>query len=82
MPKSTITQGSSEEDVIWLQEQLNQVLFGESFIPLTNMGVYDNKTRIAVLIYWEKLGWNKDGKDTGWRAGKKTIQTLKEQALA
>lgn len=76
MPEKTITQDSSKEDIMWLQDKLNSFLVGESFIPLSNDGVYDNKTRIAVLIYWEKLGWNKEGKDTGWKAGKKTIASL------
>lgn len=76
MPEKTITQDSSKEDIKWLQDKLNSVLVGESFIPLPSSGIYDNKTRIAVLIYWEKLGWNKDGSDTGWKAGKKTIAAL------
>ena len=75
MPEKTITQDSPKEDIKWLQDKLNLALVGESFIPLSS-GVYDNKTRIAVLIYWEKLGWNKGGNDTGWRAGKKTIASL------
>ncbi len=78
MPTKTITKDSAVEDIKWLQEKLNMVLTGESFVPLTVSGVFDNKTRIAVLIYWEKLGWNKDGKDTGWKAGKKTIRALEE----
>lgn len=76
MPTNTITKESSVDDIKWLQEKINKVLVGESFVPLTVSGVYDNKTRIAVLIYWEKLGWNKDGKDTGWKAGKKTMEAL------
>lgn len=76
MPAKTITKESPKEDIKWLQDKLNSVLIGESNIPLTVNGTYDNKTRIAVLIYWEKLGWNKDGSADGWRAGKNTIKAL------
>lgn len=75
-PTKTITRESSKDDIKWLQEHLNSVLEGHSFIPLNADGIYGNKTRIAVLIYWESLGWNKDGNDDGWRAGVKSIHNL------
>lgn len=75
-PTKSITKESFKEDIKWLQEKLNKVLVGESNIPLKVDGIYGNKTRIAVLIYWEKLGWNKDGSADGWRAGAKTINKL------
>lgn len=73
-PISTITVKSSPEDINWLKTNLNKVLGGIYQLELN--GEYDNRTRIAVLIYWELLGWNKDGADNGWRAGKKTIGKL------
>lgn len=76
IPSKTITKKSSVTDIKWLQGKLNTVLKGESFIPLAVDGIYGNKTRIAVLIYWEKLGWNQTGKDTGWGAGSNTITAL------
>lgn len=76
IPKKTIKKKSSVKDIKWLQEKLNAVLTGESFIPITVDGKYGNKTRIAVLIYWEKLGWNQTGKDSGWGAGSNTITAL------
>lgn len=77
-PTKTIKRTSSATDIKWLQEKLNAVLAGESFIPLTVDGNYGNKTRIAVLIYWEKLGWNQTGKDTGFSAGSNTITALSQ----
>ncbi len=76
MPTKTITRKSSKEDIKWLQSKLNAVLKGESFIPLTADGVYGSRTRIAVLIYWEKRGWNQDGAKDGWSAGSGTIDAL------
>lgn len=76
IPIKSITKGSSKEDIKWLQDRLNKELAEESNIPLNVDGIYGNKTRIAVLIYWEKAGWNKDGKADGWRAGAKTINSL------
>jgi N-acetyl-anhydromuramyl-L-alanine amidase AmpD len=75
-PKSTIAVNSSPDDINWLKLKINNALIGNSYIPLELNGVYDNKTRIAVLILWESFGWNKDGADDGWRAGKKTIDKL------
>ncbi len=77
IPTKTITPESSREDIKWLQTKLNQCLNStESFIPLTVDGSYGPKTRIAVLIYWERLGWGKHMKDDGTKAGKATIEAL------
>lgn len=76
MPAQSITKESSKEDIKWLQDRLNRALPDESYIPLKVDGIFGNKTRIAVLIYWEKAGWNRDGKADGWRAGAKTINSL------
>jgi N-acetylmuramoyl-L-alanine amidase CwlA len=75
-PSKTITVNSSKEDINWFKSKLNEVINGNSYIPLELDGAYDNKTRIAVLIYWESLGWNKDGADDGWKVGAKTINKL------
>ena len=75
-PTKTINRESTIQDIKWLQEKLNSKLLGHSNIPLNVDGAYGNKTRIAVLIYWEVLGWNKEGKDDGWKIGKKTIDKL------
>lgn len=79
MPAKTITKNSSKEHIKWLQEKLNAVLDKkESFIPLSVDGIYGNKTRIAVLMYWEQLGWNKKGSDSGWKVGKATRVALND----
>lgn len=76
-PSKTITRKSSKEDIKWLQRKLNNKLQGHSNIPLNVSGEYDNKTRIAVLTYWETLNWNKNGEDDGWKVGIKTINNIK-----
>lgn len=77
IPSQTITKQSALQDIKWLQEKLNQFLPEKNYIlPLKKDGVYGNKTRIGLLIYWEAIGWNKEGKDDGWKAGKKTIDAL------
>ncbi|WMJ90589.1 N-acetylmuramoyl-L-alanine amidase [Anaerocolumna sp. MB42-C2] len=75
MPKA-INRNSSEEDIKWLQKNLNDVLEGDSFIPLAVDGIYGSRTRIAVLIYWEKRGWNQDGAKDGFHVGSGTIEAL------
>lgn len=70
----SITKESSKKDIIWLQERLNKD-FKDKW-PIKVNGIYDNNTRIAVLILWESLGWNKDGSADGWRAGQSTIKKL------
>lgn len=75
-PLKSITKNSSKDDIKWLQNRLNITLPEESNIPLKVDGTFGNKTRIAVLIYWEKSGWNKEGKSDGWRVGAKTVNSL------
>lgn len=70
-PTKTVNKESSISNIKWLQEKFNEVLVGENNTPLKVNGIYDNKTRIAVLIYWEKLGWNNDGSGDGWKTGTK-----------
>lgn len=76
-PKKTVTKTSSKLDIMWLQNKLNKSL-GDipGLLPITVDGIYGNKTRIALLIYWEKLGWNKSGEGSGWSAGASTITSL------
>ncbi|MGB8453361.1 MAG: N-acetylmuramoyl-L-alanine amidase [Anaerocolumna sp.] len=76
VPTKTITANSSKEDIKWLQNILNTVLTGESFIPLAVDGIYGSRTRIAVLVYWEIRGWNQDCAKDGRSAGMGTIEAL------
>lgn len=76
MPAQNINRESAKEDIKWLQEKLNKALAGYTYIPLKVDGIYCPKVRIAVLMYWELRGWNKDGKDTGWTAGSGTREAL------
>lgn len=74
-PSKKITQESSIEDILWAQRRLNEVL--PSWYPkLTVDGIYGAKTRIAVLIYWDQLGWGKHMRDTGKGIGKATRKAL------
>lgn len=75
-PEGKISRDSSKEDIAWMQTKLNTVMKNESFCPLSVDGIYGNKTRISVLIYWEKLSWNSDGSDSGWTIGSATINAL------
>lgn len=75
-PKENITRNSSKDDIKWLQDKLNKALPDYTYIPLDNDGIYGAKTRIAVLMYWEKRGWNQDGKNTGWTVGSGTREAL------
>lgn len=75
-PQNIITVNSPADEINWFKSKLNEALNRNSYTPLELNGVYDNKTRISVLILWEALGWNKDGADDGWRVGKKTIDKL------
>lgn len=78
-PLSTVTQRSSENDIRWLQIHINEAMkFDIGFVPLVVDGKYGELSRQAVLSLWEHLGWNKDGKDTGWRAGMTTINKISE----
>jgi N-acetylmuramoyl-L-alanine amidase len=77
MPKETITPKSSKEDIKWAQRNLNNVLPKITrIIPLSVDGYYGAKTRIAVLIYWDQLGWGKNMTADGTRIGKATREAL------
>ncbi|HZK44360.1 MAG TPA: N-acetylmuramoyl-L-alanine amidase [Syntrophomonadaceae bacterium] len=77
MPSNKITSESSKEDIRWAQKQLNEVL--PSWHPrLVEDGIYGPKTRIAVLVYWEQLGWGRHMRDTGKGIGKATRKALAE----
>lgn len=76
-PTKTVSKDSPINDIMWLQTKLNIVLSGiKGFVPLIVDGEHGRKTQQAVLTYWDVLGWNKDGKDNGTRAGLKTIKAL------
>lgn len=77
VPKKTVTKTSSTSDIKWVQTNLNKYLNTiQGLIPLKVDGIFSNKTRIAVLMYWETLGWNQSGEGTGWQVGMKTINAL------
>lgn len=81
VPAKAVTGNSSREDIKWLQTKLNQVLGGDSFIPLKVDGIYGSRTRIAVLVYWERHGWNQNGAKDGFTAGSGTINTLGKETV-
>lgn len=68
-----VTRESTKEDIVWLQTQLRKCVKNYQ-IKIT--GVYDSTTRIAVLIYWEQLGWGRHMNDDGTVAGKSTVLAL------
>ena len=70
-----VTRTSSKEDIVWLQSKLTQLVEGYK-IKVT--GVFDTTTRIAVLMYWEQLGWGRHMNDDGTVAGKSTCVALAE----
>ncbi len=75
IPTTTIAPESSKTDIKWAQEKLNAVI--PSWLPkLTVDGIYGPKMRIAVLVYWDQLGWGKDMADGGTRIGKATREAL------
>jgi N-acetylmuramoyl-L-alanine amidase len=75
IPTKTINPESSVQEIKWAQEKLNAVL--PAWMPkLTVNGVYDAKMRIAVLIYWDQLGWGKHMKDDGTKIGDATIMAM------
>ncbi len=77
VPTTTITPASSSKDIKWLQEQLNQVLpVLAGIVPLKVDGNYGPITRIAVLLYWNRLGWGKSLKDDGTKIGEATRKAL------
>ena len=75
IPGKAITPESDPEDIKWAQEKLNAVL--PDWVPRLKVdGDYGSKTRIAVLILWDSLGWGKHMKDDGTRIGKSTREVL------
>ena len=75
IPDKAITPESDPEDIKWAQEKLNAVL--PDWVPRLKVdGDYGSKTRIAVLILWNSLGWGKHMKDDGTRIGKSTREVL------
>jgi hypothetical protein len=54
-PKVPITKDSPAQDIKWLQNQLNKSNSAYQ-IPVT--GVFDQKTRISMLIFADSKGWN------------------------
>jgi N-acetylmuramoyl-L-alanine amidase len=79
VPTSTISKTSSANDVMWLQIKCNKALrvLGSKTVLKVD-GSYGSNTVKGVRELWELLDWNKDGKDTGERAGVKTISKLNE----
>ena len=76
-PSKTVTKDSSENDIGWLQFQLNKAFKAlKSDTCLKVDKSYGKLTQGAVCEFWKLLGWNKDGKDDGTRAGAKTINKL------
>jgi N-acetylmuramoyl-L-alanine amidase CwlA len=77
IPSKSITPKSDPKDIIWAQAKLNKVLAQVSgFTSLKIDGIYGPKMRIAVLMYWDLLGWGKDMADDGKMIGKATIAAL------
>ncbi len=75
IPTKTITPESPKKDIIWAQEKLNVVI--PSWLPkLTVDGSYGPKTRIAVLVYWDRLGWGTHMQDDGRKIGSSTLKAL------
>lgn len=73
-PFGTIYAYTNFLTIIWLQHNLNLCLIGvKGFVPLVVDGVYETKTKAAVLLYWKQLGWDPF---TGWSAGVNTKTAL------
>jgi GH24 family phage-related lysozyme (muramidase) len=72
-PISTITPKSSTNDIKWLQEKLNKANPNYT-IPIT--GIFDFKTRIAVLLYADLKGWSSYNNATGYNVGTSTLKSL------
>ncbi len=75
MPAKTITPESPKQDIKWAQERLNAVI--PAWLPKLAMdGSFGPKTRIAVLVYWDQLGWGKHMQDDGTKIGSATRNAL------
>jgi hypothetical protein len=68
-----IKPSSSKEYIYWLQTQLTKCVKGYT-IKVTE--VFDAPTRIAVLMYWEQLGWGREMVADGKTVGAATINAL------
>jgi len=76
-PKETVTSKSSIDDIMWIQAKLNDRLkSSHGYIPLIVDGDYGNKTKVAVCVFWDTMGWNKDNANDGSKCGKLTIDEL------
>ena len=75
IPTKAITPESPEKDIAWAQEKLNKVLPGW-FPRLKVDGSYGAKTRLAVLVLWDSLGWGKHMNDDGTKIGTSTREYL------
>lgn len=74
-PTKTITPSSSSVDIRWAQERLNKVI--PNWLPRIEVdGVYGPKTRIALLVYWDQLGWGLHMRDDGKKIGLATREAL------
>lgn len=67
-----INKSSTKTAIRALQTRLNEVAKSKLVVD----GKYGPATQKAVLAYWEKIGWNKEGKSTGLTAGEKTCKKL------
>lgn len=75
MPTKAITPKSSKEDIKWAQEKLNKAL--PTYFPKLKIdGSYGAKTRLAVLVVWDSLGWGKHMNDDGTKIGTSTREYL------
>lgn len=75
VPTKAITPASSAADIKWAQDKLNSVI--PAWLPKLKVdGSYGPKTRMAVLVYWDQLGWGKDMADDGKKIGTATRNAL------
>ncbi|MDU6263697.1 MAG: N-acetylmuramoyl-L-alanine amidase [Anaerocolumna aminovalerica] len=72
IPTAPIDQKSINKDIKWLQEKLNKAN-KDYQIPIT--GVFDQKTRISLLMFADNKGWNWDN-TWGFTARQATINSL------
>lgn len=70
-----INKSSNIDDIKRLQTALNK--FDVGLPKLVVDGKYGVRTKDYIIALWDSLGWNKDGKSTGWTAGEKTLKKLK-----
>lgn len=72
VPPAPVDRNSSKEDIEWLQNKLNKAN-KDYQIPIT--GVFDQKTRISLLMFADTKGWNWDN-TWGFTARQATINSL------